>query len=70
MQVICKYSDVGNVNDQACQKWLSKFYARDFSMNDALWLRSSVEVEYRSNEDSISYVEAESQHPQNIQSSI
>lgn len=64
--MISKYSDVGNVNNQACQKWFAKFYARDFSMNDALWLRISVEVEYRSNEDSISYVEAESQHPQNI----
>ena len=33
------------MTDQTCQKWFSRFRTRDFSLDDALWLGSPVEVD-------------------------
>ena len=42
---ICAEYEEGAVTDQACQKWLAKFHAGDFSLDSAPWSGRLVEVD-------------------------
>ena len=42
---ICAPYGEGAVTDQMCQKWFVKFGAGDFSLDNALWSGSPVEVD-------------------------
>ena len=42
---ICAVYGEGAVTDQTCQKWFVKFRAGDFSLDDAVWLGRTVEVD-------------------------
>ena len=35
----------GAITDQMCQKWFARFFARDFSLDDAPWSGTPVEVD-------------------------
>lgn len=48
---ICAIYEVGTANDWTCQKWLAKFCAGDFSMNDVPWLGRTVQINCKSNEE-------------------
>ena len=41
---ICAVYGEGAVTDQMCQKWFAKFHAGDFSLDDAPWSGTPVEV--------------------------
>ena len=41
---ICAVDGEGAATDQMCQKWFTKFGARDFSLDIAPWLGRPVEV--------------------------
>ena len=42
---ICAVYGEGTVTDQTCQKWLAKFHAGDFSLDNAPWSGRPVEVD-------------------------
>ena len=42
---IFEVSDEGAVTDGTCQKWLAKFHTGDFSLDDAPWSGTPVEVD-------------------------
>ena len=42
---ICTVYGEGAVTDKTCQKWFTKFRARDFSLADASWSYRPVEVD-------------------------
>ena len=42
---ICAVYGEGAVTEQTCQKWLARFRAGDFSLNDTPWLGRPVEVD-------------------------
>ena len=42
---ICAMYGEGAVTDKTCQKWFTKFRARDFSLADASWSYRPVEVD-------------------------
>ena len=44
-KTICAVCGDGAVTDQTCQKWFVKFHAEDFSLDDALDLGRTVEVD-------------------------
>ena len=45
----CAVCEESALTDQTCQKWFAKFHARDFSLDDVLWLGRPAEVDKRSN---------------------
>ena len=42
---ICAVYGEGAVTDQMCQKWLVKFHAGDFSLDDTPWSGRWVEID-------------------------
>ena len=42
---ICAVYGEAAVTDQTCSKWLAKFHAGDFSLDNASWLGRPVEVD-------------------------